>query len=322
MLKFTKQAVLGLAAGALLGLGGLVQLSHAAEGFPNGPITMLVGYGAGGQTDLVARAAAKVMGEQLGVPVNVVNKPGAGGAVAARDLKNAKQDGYTILFHSNTVVNSAPFIMEKVDFTPDDFEYAGMITTYQVGMATQKDQPFNTIAEYVAWAKKNPGSSYGALSPEARLYIQEIAKKNDLQVNIVPLQSGSDMINALLGKQVALAFSGGIHYRYPDELKTISALTTFRHPSAPDVPSIEEEGYALGMDSRTTVFLPKGTPRDILDKLSAALKAAETDADFKKVAQAADIPIQYLDVDAAYKEMRDTYAKNKGIMESAGLITK
>ena len=253
---------------------------------------MLVGYGAGGQTDLVARAAAKVMSEQLGVPINVVNKPGAGGAVAAHELQKAAPDGYTILFHSNTVVNSAPFIMERVDFTPDDFEYAGMITAYQVGMAAPKDAPFNNITEYMAWAKKNPGSSYGALSPEARMYIEQIAKKGGLDVNIVPLQSGSEMINALLGGQVMMAFSGGIHYRYPDQLKTVSALTTFRHPSAPDVPTIEEEGFPLGMDSRTTVFLPKGTPRPILDKLSAALKAAETDANFKKVTARGEHPDQ------------------------------
>jgi len=320
MQGFTKRGLLKLAAGALLGAVGLGHAALAAD-YPAGPITMLVGYGAGGQTDLVARAAAKVMSEQLGVPINVVNKPGAGGAVAARDLKQAAPDGYTILFHSNSVVNSAPFIIEKVDFTPEDFDYAGMITAYQVGMATQKDKPFNTIAEYVAWAKQNPGSSYGALSPEARLYINEIAKKNGLDVNIVPLKSGSEMINALLGNQVAMAFSGGIHYRYPDELKTVSALTTFHHSSAPEVPTIEEEGYPLGMDSRTTLFLPKGTPRPILDRLAGALQAAETDADFAKVTSAANIPIKYLGVDQSYAEMRDTYAKNKGIMQQAGLIS-
>lgn len=322
MKTITKRGLLGLMTGALIGATGLANATFAADGYPTGPVTMLVGYGAGGQTDLVARATAKVMSEQLGVPINVVNKPGAGGAVAARDLKTAAPDGYTVLFHSNTVVNSAPFIMKQVTFTPADFEYAGMITAYQVGMATQKDQPFNTIAEYVGWAKANPGSSYGALSPEARLYITEIAKKNDLDVNIVPLRSGSEMINALLGKQVALAFSGGIHYRYPNELKTVSALTTFRHPSAPDVPTIEEEGYPLGMDSRTTIFLPKGTARSILDRLSGALKAADTDAGFKKITDAANIPIKYLGVDEAYKEMEGTYAKNKGIMESAGIISK
>jgi tripartite-type tricarboxylate transporter receptor subunit TctC len=317
MTNFTRRAIWGAAMGLALGCTGFAPLAMAADAYPAGPITMLVGYGAGGQTDLIARAAAQVMSQQLGVPINVINKPGAGGAVAARELQKAAPDGYTVLFHSNSVVNSAPFIMERIDFKPEDFAYAGMITAYQVGMATQKDAPYDTITEFVAWAKQNPGFSYGALSPEARLYMEEIARKNDLRVNIVPLQSGSEMINALLGKQVVLAFSGGIHYRYPDELKSISALTTFRHPSAPDVPTIEEEGYPIAMDSRTTLMLPKGTPRPILDKLSAALKTAETDENFKKVTAAANIPIKYLGVDEADKEMTDTYNKNKAIIEGA-----
>lgn len=317
----TRRGFLGIAMGLALSVAGTATTAWAAD-YPANPITMLVGYGAGGQTDLVARATAKVMSEQLGVPVNVVNKPGAGGAVAARDLQQANADGYTIMFHSNSVVNSAPFIMDRVDFTPESFEYAGMITAYQVGMATQKDAPFNNIKEFAAWAKENPGSSYGALSPAGRMYIDEIIKSEGLDINIVPLQSGSEMITALLGNQVVMAFSGGIHYRYPDELKTVSALTSFRHPSAPDVPTIEEEGFPLGMDSRTVLMLPKDTPREILDQLGEALKAAETDADFMRVTEAANIPIKYFGVDAAYKEMTDTYAKNKGIMEAAGLISK
>ncbi|MCB0057804.1 MAG: hypothetical protein KDE45_12280, partial [Caldilineaceae bacterium] len=92
MKTITKRGLLGLAAGALIGAALPAGAALAAD-YPTGPITMLVGYGAGGQTDLVARAAAKVMSEQLGVPINVVNKPGAGGAVAARDLKSAAPDG-------------------------------------------------------------------------------------------------------------------------------------------------------------------------------------------------------------------------------------
>ncbi len=311
----TRRNILGTA--LALGLGALGGPAMAQD-YPSGPITMLVGYGAGGQTDLIARAAAAVMSRELGQPVNVVNKPGAGGAVAARELSQAAPDGYTIMFHSNSVINSAPFIMENVDFKPEDFNYAGMITAFQVGMAAPKDAPFDNITEYVEWAKANPGSAYAALSPEARLYINEIMKKTGIEVNIVPVQSGGDMINALLGGQVMMAFSGGIHYRYPDELKSVSALTSFRHPSAPDVPTIEEEGYPLGMDSRTTVILPKGTPREIAERLSAALAACASDPGFIEVAKAADIPIEYLDLDAAAQEVADTYAKNKAIIEGAG----
>ncbi len=318
----TGRHLLGAAVALALGWTGFATAASAADDYPTGPITMMVGYAAGGQTDLVARATAKVMSEQLGVPINVVNKPGAGGAVAARELQKAKPDGYTVLFQASTVINSAPFIMERVDFTPDDFEYAGMITAYQVGLATQKDAPFDTLAEFVAWAKENPGFSYGSLSPEARMYMEQIAKKEGLEANIVPLKGGGDMINVILGHQVVLALSGGIHKKYPDEMKMIAALTTFRHPSDPDVLTIDENGYELGMDSRTTLILPKGTPRPVLDNLATALKAAETDEDFKKIIAAANIPIMYFDANGAAKEMADSYANNKRIMESVGIIQK
>lgn len=317
MKSMTKRGLLGLISGAAIGLASLSGAAFADDGYPDRPITMLVGYGAGGQTDLVARAAAQVMSEHLGQPINIVNKPGVGGAVAARELTKAKPDGYTMLFQSNSVVNTSPFIMEGLNFTADDFEYAGMITAYQVGMAARRDSPFNNLTQYLAWAKENPGSSFGALSLEARLYIEALSKQNDIDLNIVPLQSGSEMINALLGNQVAAAFSGGIHYRYPEELKTISALTTFRHPSAPDVPTIEEEGYPMAMDSRTTLFLPKGTPRAILDRLAEALSFAESDESFKKITAAADIPIKFLNVDEAYAEIRSSHDKNRQVIEDA-----
>ena len=311
-------AVLSLALAATAFASG----AATAAGYPDKPIIMLVGYKAGGQTDLVGRAAARVMSEKLGVPVKVVNKPGAGGVVAAYELKRAAPDGYTLLFHSNSVINSEPLVMKRAELKPDDFEYAGMITAYQVGMATYKDAPYDNLSQFIAWAKKNPGFSYGALSPASRMYMEQIARKEGLDVNIVPLKGGGDMVNAILGKQVAMALSGGINYKYPDQMKMIAALTTFRHPSAPDVKTIEENGYPLGMDSYTTLILPKGTPRPILDTLAAALKAAETDEKFKKIVAAANIPIIYKGVDAATDEMRKSAAKNKTIMESAGIQPK
>lgn len=301
-----------MAAVAALSITGLPAL--AQDDYPTKPITMLVGYGAGGQTDLIARASAKVLSAQLGQPINVVNKPGAGGAVAANDLKSKKADGYTMLFQSNAVINAAPFLMDRIDFKPEDFEYAGMITAYQTGMVAPKDAPYDDLPSFIAWAKKNPGFAYSALSAEARMYMDRISEREGLDANAVPVQSGAEMVNSLISKQVAVSFSGGIHYRYPDEIKTIAPTTSFRHPSAPDVPTIVEAGYDLAMDTRTVIILPKGTPAAVIDKISSALKAAETDPDFVKVTETANIPIMYFDAAAARQEMLDTYASNKVIL--------
>lgn len=298
----------------------LLPLSVQAQDYPSRPLTMFIGYGPGGQTDLVGRGVAKVLSDQLGVPVNVVNKPGSGGALAAYQLQKEQPDGYTMLFQTDNVINIEPFTTKRITFKPEDFEYAGMVTAFQQGLAAPKDAPYDTIKEFVAWAKEHPGAVYGSLSPMTKLYMDEIARKNDLDVNIMPLKSGSEVINVLLGKQVDLVLSGGIHYRYPEEIKTIVATTTFRHEAAPDVQTIDEAGYGLSMDARTTLILPKGTPREILEKLSTALAATETDADFKKITAAADIPIMYMDTDAATEEIRQTYDQNKTIIEGAGVV--
>lgn len=316
MTRLNRRTVMA-AAVAVIGLGAGTAI--AQENYPTKPITMLVGYNAGGQTDLVARGAAKVMSDELGQPINVVNVPGAGGAVAAKRLQEAPNDGYTILFHANQVVNSAPFLMKRVDFKPDDFEWAGFITAYQGGLVAPADAPYDDLEQFVAWAKENPGFSYGALSPEARMYMNEIAKKNDLDVNIVPLNSGGEMINAILGHQVAMALSGGIHAKYPDDIKMLAALTTFRHSNDPDVKTIDEFGYQLGMDTRAGVMAPKGTPDEVLTKLSAALKKAETDETFGKIVGAADIPIMYLDAAQAKEEMDETFEKHGEIYRKAGV---
>lgn len=319
IISFRRRVLKGLAAVAMGGIAvmGLAQNAHAE--YPDKPITLLVGYAAGGQTDLVGRAAANVMSDALGVPVNVVNRPGAGGAVAAKELHGADPDGYTIMFHANSVVNAFPFLMKRVTYTPDDFEWAGFITAYQAGLVTHKDAPFGDLDGFVAWARENPGFSFGSLSPAMRMTMTEIAKKEGLDANIVPLKGGGEMVNAVLGKQVALAASGGIHKRYPDEIKMLAALTTFRHPSDPDVKSIDEYGYSMAMDTRAGLFAPKGTPADILAKLSDALGAAQEDPGFVKATSAASIPIMFLDADAAREEMVKTYASHGEIYRRAGI---
>ncbi|MGB2202930.1 MAG: Bug family tripartite tricarboxylate transporter substrate binding protein, partial [Pseudooceanicola atlanticus] len=164
-MKLNRRHLTATLAALLLGTTGLTGPALAQEDYPTKPITMLVGYNAGGQTDLVARAAAQVLSDELGQPINVVNRPGAGGAVAARSLTQAKPDGYTMLFHANSVVNSAPFLMKRVDFTPDDFEWAGFITAYQTSIAAPASAPYDDLDEFIAWAKENPGFAVANLSP-------------------------------------------------------------------------------------------------------------------------------------------------------------
>ncbi|TMV07485.1 hypothetical protein FGK64_21730 [Arenibacterium halophilum] len=127
------------------------------------------------------------------------------------------------------------------------------------------------------------------------------------------------MINAILGKQAVLAMSGGIHAKFPDDIKTLAVLTTFRQPSWPEVKSINEFGYDLAMDGRAGLMLPKGTPQDIVQRLSDALARAGGDGTFAKVTGTANIPIMYLDATAARDEMTKTYKNYGDIFRNAGI---
>ena len=318
-MKLNRRHLTAAFAVLFLGTTGLTGPVLAQEDYPTKPISMLVGYNAGGQTDLVARAAAQVLSAELGQPINVINRPGAGGAVAAREVTQAEPDGYTMLFHANSVVNAEPFLMKRVNFTPDDFEWAGFITAYQVSLAAPASAPYDDLDEFIAWGKENPGFSVASLSPTARMMMNEIAKKEGLEVNYVPVKGGGDMVNTLLGNQVAAAYSGGIHVKYPDQIKTLATLTTYRQPSWPDVKSIEEYGYPLAMDSRAGVMLPKGTPQEIVQKISDALAKAETDETFLKVTGSAAIPVMYMNAQEARAEMDRTCKVHGEIFRKAGI---
>ena len=318
-MKLNRRHLTAALAALLLGTTGLTSPVHAQDDYPTKPITMLVGYNAGGQTDLVARAAAQVLSSELGQPINVVNRPGAGGAVAARELTQAKPDGYTMLFHANSVVNAAPFLMKRVNLTPDDFEWAGFITAYQVSLAAPASAPYDDLEEFIAWGKENPGFSVANLSPTSRMIMNEIAKKEGLDVNYVPVKGGGDMVNTLLGNQVAAAYSGGIHVKYPDQIKTLATLTTYTQPSWPNVKSIVDYGFPLAMDQRAGIMLPRGTPQEIVQKMSDALAVAETDETFLRVTGSADIPVMYMNADEARAEMERTFEAHGEIFRNAGV---
>lgn len=318
-MKLNRRHLTAALTALLLSATGLTGPVHAQDSYPTKPITMLVGYNAGGQTDLVARATAQVLSAQLGQPINVVNRPGAGGAVAARELTQSKPDGYTMLFHANSVVNAAPFLMKRVNLTPDDFEWAGFITAYQVSLAAPASAPYDDLEEFIAWGKENPGFSVASLSPTARMIMSEIAKKEGLEVNYVPVKGGGDMVNTLLGNQVAAAYSGGIHVKYPDQIKTLATLTTYGQPSWPSVKSIVDYGYPLAMDQRAGIMLPRGTPQEIVQKMSDALAVAETDETFLRVTGSADIPVMYMNADEARAEMERTFEAHGEIFRNAGV---
>jgi tripartite-type tricarboxylate transporter receptor subunit TctC len=300
----------------------LVAGTAVAADYPNRPVTLYIGYKAGGGTDTVGRVFARVLGRELGQQVNVVNKSGAGGGVASMSVARAKPDGYTLLMNPSSSITANPHVTKKVKVKPEDFEYAGMLTAYQPALVAPIDAPFNNFEEFVAYAKKNPGVKYAALNPFARMTMQVIANQKSLKVSIVPVKGGAGMLAVVLGGQVQLAYSGGIHSRHPGKIKAIVPLTSDRQPATPDMPTLAEQGVPVEANAMTTLLAPKGTPDAIMDKLAAALKVASADPTILDISKKTMFPIFYRDRTAAMAEMKKQWKAYKKVVDSTGYVAK
>ena len=311
-----RSTMMALAAATLLAAPAI------AADWPTKPITMVIGYKAGGGTDTVGRVVAKVLSRELGQQINVVNKPGAGGGVAAMQVARARNDGYTIMMLPSSSVTSGPHLSKKVRVKVDDFEYAGMITAFQPALVAPMNAPFNNWEEMIAHGKKVGSFKYSAFNPMSRMLGQYIEREYGIKFNIVPTKGGAGMLNVVLGGEVDLAYSGGIHSRHPDKIKAIVPVTSERQPATPDMKTLSEMGIPFAADAMATIFAPKGTSSAIMDKIAAAIKVASTDADVMDISKKTRFPIYYRDRKATLAEMKKQWDNYAGIVKAAGYVAK
>jgi tripartite-type tricarboxylate transporter receptor subunit TctC len=268
------------------------------EKFPNRPITLIVGYGAGGTTDISARLLASAASKILGQPVVVVNKPGGGSSVAIAGLKGEKPDGYTIAVLPTGGILSQHF--QKVpydsakDFTPI-MQYSG----YLYGLVVRADSPWGTFQDFVDYAKKNPGkirySTAGASSPP-HLAMAKIALQQGIKWTHIPYNSGPEGMSALLGNHVeAFAQTAG-DWAKQVEAGTFRPLCVFsekRVSTFPNVPTLVELGYDIVPPSINCLIGPKGMSPQIVETLRAAFKKAMDDPEWIAACHKLFHPIEY-----------------------------
>ena len=276
--------------------------SALATDWPTKPITMLIGYKAGGGTDTKGRVLAKILTRELGQQVNVINRPGGGQAVALESFKNSEPNGDVFFFGAVTGMTLNPQINSALKFDVDDYIYAGGLTEFQVSMVAPADRPFDDIAGMVKYAKEKGRLKYASLSPGAKIVMQTIAQKTGIKVDYIPTKGGRGMIQLILSGKVDFAYSGGIQSRYPGKVKTIAAASSSRLANYPDTPTLIEAGFdGLAMDAPTVVAFPIGIDPAIVKKMDAALKVASTDPAMIKISQAIKMPIKYMNAEQATK---------------------
>ncbi len=304
-----------IAAAAAFGTLVAAPAALADEWRPTQPMTMVIGFAPGGSTDIQGRVLARTLEEYFGQPVNVVNQPGGGGAVALTRFLNAEPDGHTFMFGVMLGLTFSP-IVSPVEYEIDDFRYAGTLVGGQFGVIAAGDAPYQSFEELIAYGKENP-MTYAQQLPMDQAIMQRIAEQEGLDLAFVPTGGGGGVAPLLLGGEVDFAFSGGIHSQYvpTGDMNILAFFTRDRSPFYPDVPTLVELGYPYAMDDFRSFFLPGGTPDEIVQAFENAARFAVEHEPFVQVTvENTQHPIVFMDGAETEAAIREIRAANEALM--------
>ncbi len=286
-----------------------------ADDWPTRPLTMVIGFAAGGSTDIQGRVLANVMEEYLGQPVNVVNQPGAGSAVAFTRLANNRDNGYTFLYGGITALTFTPIITE-VAYEIDDFEYLAAVAIGQNAIVTSAEQPFSNFAEIIEYGQENP-MTYAQQTPLDEAIIRRIAAIEGLDLAIVPTGGGGGMAPLILGKEVDFAYSGGTHAQYTPtgDMVVAAFMSLERSPFYPDVPTLIELGYDYSIEDYRSIIVPAGIPENAKARLIAAAEYASESQAFKDITEGNTFfPVVFIGQEEMEANIRRIRAATEAVM--------
>lgn len=261
-----------------------------AQSYPERPIKLVVPYAPGGATDILGRLLASSLGERLGQPMVVENRPGAGTVVAASQVAKAPADGYTLLLGANTTFTMNPAIRTTLPYDPvRSFTPIGMVADMGLLLLAHHDVQGSTLKDIVAQAKATPDKfSYGSFGTGSSVHFgAEMLKSTaGFQMVHVPFNGSSPNLTALMGGQVPLAVDTVVAATpliKSGKIKAIAALSPQRLALLPNVPTVAESGYpGFDMGSWFAFVAPAGLPAPVQKKLEKALADTMASADFKK----------------------------------------
>jgi tripartite-type tricarboxylate transporter receptor subunit TctC len=269
---------------------GFATASRAQSSFPNRPMKMLVGFAAGGGTDVAARVIAQPMSEILGQTIVVEDRTGASGLIAAQDLAKSDPDGYTMMMGSQTTNAVAPALYHKVTIDPiKDFAGVGLTAASPLVLVTNPSFAAHSVANVIAMAKASPGKinfGTGGVGTTPHMTAELFEYDAGIKMVHVAYRGEAGAINDLLAGQIPLMFANLSAVMGQIKAGTLRALAVTgarRSPSAPDIPTVAETALP-GFECETWwgVLVPAGTPRDIVAKLNAAARQAVNRADTKQ----------------------------------------
>lgn len=252
-----------------------------AQNWPTRPLTIVSPYPAGGITDMLCRIVGEELGKTLGQPVVVENRTGAGGAIAKAQVAKAAPDGYTLVMGGSAPTVLIPALNPNATYSPRDFEPIGYVAGLPIIMVVNPSVPAANVREFVAYARANRGRlncAHHGSGTGTHLACVQFDRLNGTEMVHVPYK-GAPQVNAdLLTGRVQVYFGTlptQIGYVRAGQLRSYGVASAERVPTAPDVPTLAEEGLpGLTLDSWNALYAPAGTPAAVIARLSAELLRA------------------------------------------------
>ncbi|SAH80580.1 lipoprotein [Bordetella trematum] len=293
------------------------------DAYPTRPITIIVPYAAGGTTDVMARALAKSLANQLKQPVVIENKPGVGGSMGVAAMQTAKPDGYTLTMTPVGIFRQP--LLQTVPWDPiRDVTYLATVLTYDFALAVKADSPFKTAKELVDFAKKHPGEiDYGTPGRYTgnQVVLAMLGKREGVEFTHIPYKGDADAIAALMGGHVkaAVVTNSVLAQVKSGKVRVLATADDARNPEFQGVPTLKELGYDVIVQSPLGIGGPANLPAPIVEKLDNAIKAALDDNEVKTAAKNFGVRTYYLDHEAYAAFAKNEYESQKPLISDLGL---
>jgi tripartite-type tricarboxylate transporter receptor subunit TctC len=310
-------------------LGLFVAATNGLAAYPEKPIQLIVPYGAGGSTDLLARAIAQVAPKYFPQPLVVVNKTGGGGIPGRMDVVRSKPDGYTLLFGWGSGEDLVVPHQRKLPYDLfADFETVCRMSIHSIALAVPAASPHKTLGDLVKAGKSKEYTTASVSTKGASVDVTFLlfGKAAGIKVTTIPGAGGADAITKLVGGHVD--FGGGhpseiLPHMKAGRLRALAVALEQRDPSIPDVPTFKEAGYdVVTAGSVKGVAAPKGTPKEVVAYLEKKFKEVADDPEFKKIMSDLGQPVHYMNAAEYNVWFKQAYDQFGTLYKTLGIETK
>jgi tripartite-type tricarboxylate transporter receptor subunit TctC len=304
-----------------------IALAQSTGAYPNRPVTLIVPWPPGGSTDRHLRALAEATSKHLGQPILVVNQPGAGGTLGPGNMSQlAKPDGYTLAQFPMGMLR-LPHMQKTVWDPIKDFTPIIGVTGYTFGVVVRADSPFKTFKEYLEAARLKPNAvNYGStgIGTSPHLLMEEVADKAKVALNHVPFKGNADLVQALMGGHVQAQSdaTGWGAYVNDGRMRLLVTFGEKRTKRWNTVPTATELGLDVISTSPYGIAGPKGMEPALVKTIHDAFKKGMEEAEHLKVLDALDQEPWYKNTEDYTKWVRDTFPKERALVERLGLAGK